>query len=71
MSGEAEYLNGLPKLGHNDGNVVFCGLCNWQRTCDTFEQIEFFLAQHLSNVHGRRILIKRDEESGEVRDVPS
>lgn len=57
-------------LGHNENGMVYCGLCNWQHQCYSMEEIEFRLARHLKEEHGRTLLFRRDDETGKVRDIP-
>lgn len=60
----------LPILGRNTEDAVFCGLCEWQHAIQTVEQAEHFLAEHLKAAHGRRVLYRRELETGEYTEIP-
>lgn len=60
----------MQPLGHNENDVVYCGLCDWSRKCTSLEQIEFYLQRHLADVHNRRMFARIENESGVKTSIP-
>lgn len=57
--------------GWNDTDgTVHCGFCSWTKRCNSMEQVEHELNQHLAAAHGRRSLFRVEDESGRKIDIP-
>lgn len=56
--------------GRNEGNTVFCHLCDWSKFCVRgMEEIEASLQAHLREKHGKPLLYRVDDE-GKRTDIP-
>lgn len=61
----------LPILGTNDEDgTVRCGLCDWTGRFPNMERIEFELARHLWDAHGKRLFYRRESGIGPPVDIP-